>query len=392
MTNKKTAALLLALLIAAGTVAGCSTYDTIPVNGSSSETSTADDSKAESQTESSDTETSATSESSSETSQPNSNSSEDANTSKEPSSKPNGDSSSDSSESSSSKPSSKPSSGSSSGSSSKPSSSGNSSSSQTSKPSSKPAHSHSYSSKVTKPTCTKQGYTTHTCSCGDSYTDSYTEATGHSWSEWKTVKKATTKAEGKKERTCTSCGKTETKSIAKKKPSSGGSTSVSGGHAITGARKAVYSYSGDHGDNWSSVNLVDLLNEERAKKGLCKLEWTADLLYQDYAENQEDWDEEFFVNGKFNPYNCSEVKNVLNAAQIQADRQVSGHGNGVYASCVSEVWGYGTIEQSLREAMKAYLDSPGHYDLLMSPGSHSVTAAYAIGKNGHVYTAITCGG
>ena len=41
---------------------------------------------------------------------------------------------------------------------------------------------HSYNSVVTKPTCTKDGYTTHTCTkCGDSYTDATTPKTGHSY-------------------------------------------------------------------------------------------------------------------------------------------------------------------------------------------------------------------
>jgi len=38
---------------------------------------------------------------------------------------------------------------------------------------------HTYETVVTAPTCTAQGYTTHTCHCGDSYTDTYTEALGH---------------------------------------------------------------------------------------------------------------------------------------------------------------------------------------------------------------------
>lgn len=41
-------------------------------------------------------------------------------------------------------------------------------------------HIHDYSEHVTPPTCTQQGFTTHSCSCGDSYTDSYTKARGHS--------------------------------------------------------------------------------------------------------------------------------------------------------------------------------------------------------------------
>ena len=39
-------------------------------------------------------------------------------------------------------------------------------------------HTHSYTSKVTAPTCVDQGYTTHTCSCGEEYVDSYVDATG----------------------------------------------------------------------------------------------------------------------------------------------------------------------------------------------------------------------
>ena len=38
---------------------------------------------------------------------------------------------------------------------------------------------HSYTTAVTAPTCTEQGYTTYTCSCGDNYVDDYVNATGH---------------------------------------------------------------------------------------------------------------------------------------------------------------------------------------------------------------------
>lgn len=37
----------------------------------------------------------------------------------------------------------------------------------------KPQHTHSYSKKITAATCTKQGYTTYTCSCGDTYVADY---------------------------------------------------------------------------------------------------------------------------------------------------------------------------------------------------------------------------
>lgn len=253
--------------------------------------------------------------------------------------------------------------------------------------SSTPSHSHSYSSKTVKATCTSGGYTVHTCSCGASYTDSYTDATGHRWSDWKTVKKATTSSEGRKQRTCSSCGKTESKTIAKVQGSS-----TSGGHKITGARKAVYSYRGM--DSFSSVNLVDLINAERAKEGLGKLEWTADLLQQDYNEEPWTFDSGYFdSNGNFDPYRGAEIREPLEGAQKMADMGYATHGNGDGCSCVGSTKHDGdTIEQALRRHIQGYMNSPEHRAILMNAGSHSVTAAYAIGSDGTVYTAIRVGG
>ena len=253
--------------------------------------------------------------------------------------------------------------------------------------SSTPSHSHSYSSKTVKATCTSGGYTVHTCSCGASYTDSYTDATGHRWSDWKTVKKATTSSEGRKQRTCSSCGKTESKTIAKVQGSS-----TSGGHKITGARKAVYSYRGM--DSFSSVNLVDLINAERAKEGLGKLEWTADLLQQDYNEEPWTFDSGYFdSNGNFDPYRGAEIREPLEGAQKMADMGYATHGNGVGCSCVGSTKHDGdTIEQALRRHIQGYMNSPEHRAILMNAGSHSVSAAYAIGSDGTVYTAIRVGG
>ncbi len=40
-----------------------------------------------------------------------------------------------------------------------------------------PEHTHNYTSVVTPPTCKDKGFTTHTCECGDSYKDTYVDAT-----------------------------------------------------------------------------------------------------------------------------------------------------------------------------------------------------------------------
>lgn len=78
-----------------------------------------------------------------------------------------------------------------------------------------PNHKHSYQAQTVAPTCTEKGYTLLTCSCGDSYTDSYTNATGHSYDGGKVTKVATCAAEGVKTYTCTKCGNTKTEAIAK---------------------------------------------------------------------------------------------------------------------------------------------------------------------------------
>ena len=72
-------------------------------------------------------------------------------------------------------------------------------------------HTHSYTATVTAPTCTEQGYTTHTCRCGDSYVDNYVDALGHK-TELKNAKAATcTEAGYTGDVVCTRCNVTVTK-------------------------------------------------------------------------------------------------------------------------------------------------------------------------------------
>ena len=74
------------------------------------------------------------------------------------------------------------------------------------------AHTHSYSDTVTAPTCTEQGYTTHSCTCGHSYIDTYTNATNHKFVTYVSDGNATTEADGTKTARCenTGCNKTDT--------------------------------------------------------------------------------------------------------------------------------------------------------------------------------------
>ena len=73
-------------------------------------------------------------------------------------------------------------------------------------------HTHSYRTTVIAPTCTAKGYTTHTCSCGDSYVDTYTNALGHAWDGGTVTKQPTATETGVRTYTCTRCNETKTES------------------------------------------------------------------------------------------------------------------------------------------------------------------------------------
>ena len=65
---------------------------------------------------------------------------------------------------------------------------------------------HTYTSVVTDPTCLEEGYTTHTCHCGESYTDSKVSALGHEMTTTKEKVNPTCKDSGLTEEiSCTRC-------------------------------------------------------------------------------------------------------------------------------------------------------------------------------------------
>ena len=75
-------------------------------------------------------------------------------------------------------------------------------------------HVHAYTESVTAPTCTEQGYTTHTCACGDSYVDDYTPATGeHTWGDWIVYSPGTCESDGWQYRECENCGEKDGEAI-----------------------------------------------------------------------------------------------------------------------------------------------------------------------------------
>ena len=72
---------------------------------------------------------------------------------------------------------------------------------------------HKYTDSVVKPTCVKDGYTTHTCSvCGTSYTDGKKPATGHAYTS-KVTTSPTCSKDGVKTYTCSACSHSYTEAV-----------------------------------------------------------------------------------------------------------------------------------------------------------------------------------
>ncbi|MGN1061452.1 MAG: leucine-rich repeat protein, partial [Candidatus Coproplasma sp.] len=77
----------------------------------------------------------------------------------------------------------------------------------------KKEHEHTYETTVVAPTCTGQGYSIHTCStCQETYTDSFVNALGHSFTNYVSDGNATCEQDGTKTATCDheGCNATDT--------------------------------------------------------------------------------------------------------------------------------------------------------------------------------------
>ena len=113
---------------------------------------------------------------------------------------------------------------------------------------------HEYTSVVTAPSCTNQGYTTYTCKkCSDTYISDYVNALGHSYGEWVITVAATATSAGERERVCSVCGDKVVETI----PPTGGSTSGSSGgsHGSSSSGSTTYRVSIPTNVNGGSVSV-----------------------------------------------------------------------------------------------------------------------------------------
>ena len=75
-------------------------------------------------------------------------------------------------------------------------------------------HEHEYTSTITAPTCTTQGFTTYTCTCGDNYIADYVNALEHDFTDYISDNNATYTSDGTKTAICNRGGCNETDTIA----------------------------------------------------------------------------------------------------------------------------------------------------------------------------------
>ena len=64
-----------------------------------------------------------------------------------------------------------------------------------------------------KPTCTKEGERTYTCTLCQTTRTEAVAAAGHKWGSWVTTKEATEDEDGVQTRTCSVCGDTQTRTV-----------------------------------------------------------------------------------------------------------------------------------------------------------------------------------
>ena len=177
-------------------------------------------------------------------------------------------------------------------------------------------HVHAYTANTIEPDCISGGYTVYICSCGEQYTDNYTDALGHDFGEWVTVKEPTVSSEGQQEKTCLRCGYTEVQSIPRL----------------------------ENTDDFVQA-VVDLVNQERSKEGLSPLTGVTQL--HSYAAVRSSELVSRFEHVR--PDNSNPLTYVINMGYFRAGENIA--------------YGYATPEA----VMNAWMNSPGHRMNILTP-------------------------
>lgn len=255
-------------------------------------------------------------------------------------------------------------------------------------------HEHSYTANTVEPTCETQGYTVYTCSCGNRYTDNFTDALGHSYTQ--SVVNPTCTNGGYTLNECTRCGTktmdnyTEALGHSYSKGETVAPTCTASGYTTYVCKNCGFSYNDDYTGatghawgNWSVVTeatatstgkrqcectrcgeirtetiarlsdsgnfadeVVTLVNAERTKQGIAPLTARNDL--NEYAQLRSTEIVSNFAHER--PDGASPLDYVMSLS-------------GVMRSGENIAWGQSTPE----EVMNAWMNSDGHRKNILNP-------------------------
>lgn len=194
---------------------------------------------------------------------------------------------------------------------------------------------HKYTSQTISATCDHNGYTLHTCErCGSEYRDGHKHSHGHQWGDWTITKNATAYAAGERRRICADCGKKETQSIPQ--------------------IRDVSAYASD---------VVNIVNSERAKKGLAPLTVGNDLAQ--YAQLRSTELADNFEHKR--PDGASPLDYVMSLG-------------GIHTSGENIAYGQKTPE----DVMNAWMNSPGHCANILN-SDYTMIGVGCYEENGTLY-------
>ena len=253
-------------------------------------------------------------------------------------------------------------------------------------------HQHQYTvTKTTEPTCSEIGYEVYTCSCGDQYTKTTSEALGHTYSTSKVDPTCT--ASGYTTYTCTRCGQSHKDDVTaalghKYTSKTVKATCAKGGYTLNTCSRCGHEYKSDNtsalGHSWGEwtvtknattssegvktskctrcgetktesipklkadndyvSEVIRLVNVERAKHGLSPLTMRADL--NEYAQLR-----------------CTEI--VDNFDHVRPDGSKATNDvlrmSGVMTAGENIAWGQKTPEA----VMEAWMNSTGHRENIL---------------------------
>ena len=177
---------------------------------------------------------------------------------------------------------------------------------------------HEFTQNVIAPTCTAAGYTQHIClRCDYQYTSDEVGAKDHHWGEWTLTAEPTTASEGEEVSVCSDCGEKQRRSVPK----------LEGASAFVSA-------------------VVGLVNAERAKEGLSPL--TESERLDEYAQLRSSELVDNFAHKR--PNGSSPLDYVMGL-------------DGIHRAGENIAMGYGSPEA----VMEGWMNSTGHRENILKP-------------------------